>query len=321
MKGNASNVRALFERSQRAAEKVLAATTERQAKEALWTWRRMFEKAGKRRTLKRAKPRENPYEVWDVRAGGLRRLGTVKEFKKAVKRDRRKGTGFRGRDVGALSRLRERRFDAKVDALKNKRLAEDPEFVASGASFDSDFARKKKKKLKSVAWLDVALKDGFDGYVKDASSAPGDWPITWKRPAAAGKHGVQDYYLRSAMKLRKIDATRWELTIKPFFTTGYGKEILRVLERGGTIRKPRRRKLVGYTVVYYRLSSVGKSSRRQKRLEGRGVQVRYRGAERRKIAPRYITPQSAFAIAARPFLQALKERVDENALKELPKGD
>ncbi len=67
MKGNASNVRALFERSQRAAEKVLAATTERQAKEALWAWRRMFEKAGKRRTLKRAKPRENPYEVWDAR--------------------------------------------------------------------------------------------------------------------------------------------------------------------------------------------------------------------------------------------------------------
>lgn len=318
--GDVSKVKAVFERVEKQAEKLLSAATEEQAKAALKEWRAMFSVAGKRKTLKKAKPKENPYFVWDVRADGgpARKISTVADFKKAVKRDRRKGTGFQGRDVGATSRLRESRYDAKIDALKTKRVAEDPDFIASGESLDSDFAAKKKKKIKSVAWLDAALKDGYDGFVKESASAPGDYPITWKRPAAA-RGSFPDYYLRASMRLQKVDAATWELVLKPFFTSGVGKDVLKTLEIGGTIRKKRRRVLIGYTVVYYRLISPGRKGKRLRQIVSLDTNAtgKFGGGLRRKVEPRYETPVETASIAARPFLAALKKRIDADKLKYL----
>lgn len=77
----------------------------------------MFSAAGKRRTLKRAKSKDRPFFVWQVRDGRVEKIGMVKEFKKAVRKERRKG-GFNGVEVGALSRTRERRFEARKAAAE-----------------------------------------------------------------------------------------------------------------------------------------------------------------------------------------------------------
>lgn len=286
VRGSTAGFRKALDACEKKAEALLKASTEAEAKRALKEWRAMFSAAGKRRTLKRAKPKDRPFYVWQVRDGRVEKIGTVKEFKKAVRKERRKG-GFNGVEVGALSRTRERRFEARKAAAE----------ASSG------------KKAKSTAWLDAALKDGFDGYVKDAAAAPGDFPITWKAPAKAGRRNIPDYYLRSAMKLNRVDAATWELVLKPYFKSGEGKNVLKTLELGGTVRRTRRRALVGYTVVYYRLNTAGKSASKRKKY---GTPGREYGRARRRIVPRYATPRSTVSVAARPFLKALKERLERN---------
>jgi len=286
VRGSTAGLRKALDACEKKADALLKASTEAEAKRALKEWRAMFSTAGKRRTLKRAKPKENPFFVWQVRNGRVEKIGTVKEFKKAVRKERRKG-GFGGVEVGALSRTRERRFEARKAAAE----------ASSG------------KKAKSTAWLDFALKDGFDGYVKDSAAAPGDFPITWKYPAKAGRRNIPDYYLRSSMKLNRVDSTTWELVLKPFFKSGEGKNVLKTLELGGTVRRKRRRKLVGYTVVYYRLNAAGKSASKRKKY---GTPGREYGRARRRIVPRYATPVSTVSVVARPFLKALKERLDRD---------
>lgn len=111
------------------------------------------------------------------------------------------------------------------------------------------------------------------------------------------------------MKLNRVDAATWELVLKPFFKSGEGKNVLKTLELGGTVRRKRRRVLVGYTVVYYRLNTAGKSASKRKKY---GTPGREYGRARRRIVPRYAAPRSTVSVVARPFLKALKERLERN---------
>lgn len=304
------------------AERFLIDATAKQAKDALYKWRDMFSGAGRRKSPKRAKPRDNPFYVWELRPGGaVRELGTARRFKQLLKRDERAGRGFQGIEVGALSRIRERNFRAKDEAFRKRQLVENMAKAATRRHI-SQGARRAAKPAKPKAWVDLAIKDGFDGYYKPESSKPGDVPMTWKNPDR-GVNGKQkrsfpDYYLRSLVRLEQIDATRWELVIKPFFPNGDGLKIFRTLEYGGVVPK-RTKRQVGYFVQYYRLKNGTENP--AKRWDDKGVWkvrpgVEY-GRERRRIVPRYVFDQSPIRIEPRPFLKPLQEQVEQDKLKFL----
>ncbi|MBR2692876.1 MAG: hypothetical protein IKE69_01555 [Thermoguttaceae bacterium] len=206
----------------------------------------------RRSPRKPAKGQGRPLSLYDETG---RRVKPMTEFVRELKRDVRGGATLTGK---AISTRRQKKAGGQTNA----------------------------------AWINRALKTHDDTPVK-TPSAPGQPPFTWRNVNRGKKghpqSGYPDYFMRSRVRMVQKAPLNYEVFIKQWKSS---EAVFKVLEKGGSIAKTKRR-LLGYSRIPYTVGS----------------------RQRFRIEPKFEKVTSAPNVRARPFLAPVEKKVRKSAVE------